>query len=324
MITSFDDIEDIKLKKFDRFNGDTTDSHHDKTTATSADHADANDTDLRDVESTLHSSGVNVSSNATDERSDLSPCIDSSSSSSPEVRLDTASYSADIWCISSALQDPKNFCTSLFFDAAINGREGKGEGAGSSSGMQDALQSADSPNPYDVLQPCYRLVETSILLCSKCASLFDHSLVVADTVNLNIFTCMSRQAISIGLAYPHAAKTLLESSLLHAFSLSSPIILHTERALLHAALDLQVRARNSTSRLTSQTSKILLYRKERENRFRSQLLSGCATIARYDDLERLKRAKLAINFDKIRVYSNEFSAQRRSEGLFCFVLDFYL
>lgn len=318
MITSFDDIEDIKLKKFDRFNGDATNSHH-ETTATSAAYDVENDTDLRDVESIIHSSVINISSNATDGTCDLSPGIDSSSS--PEVRINTVSNSADIWCISNALQDPKNFCTSLFFDAAINGKKGKGKGEGagasSNSGMEDALQAADSPDPYDVLQPCYRLVETSILLCSKCATLFDHSLVVADTMNLNIFTCMSRQAISIGLAYPHAAEALLESSLLHAFNLSSPIIQHTERALLHAALDRQVHARNSSLRLSSQTSKILLYRKERENRFRSQLLSGCATIARYDDLERLKKAKLAINFDKIRVYSNEFSAQRKSEGLFC-------
>lgn len=337
MITSFDDIEDIKLKKFDHFSGDVTDTH-DKTNATSADHADANDTDSRDHESTLHSSDLNVSCNATDENewSDSSPCIDSSSSSSPrpssEVRLntDTALYSADIWCISSGLQDPKNFCTNLFFDAAINGRkgkgkgkekgEGKGTGRSSNSGMEEALLSTDSPISYDVLQPCYRLVETSILLCSKCATLFDKSLVVADAVNLNIFTCMSQQAISIGMAYPNAAETLLESSLLHAFNLSSPIILHVERTLLHAALDLQVQARNSPSRLSSQTSKILLYRKERENRFLSQLLSGCATIARCDDPERLKRAKLAIDFDKIRVYSAEFSAQRKSEGMFCFVV----
>ena len=327
MITSFDDIEDIKLKKFDHFSEDVTDTHH-KTTVTSADHPHANDTDSRDLESTLHSSDLNVTCNATDEneRSDSSPCIDSSSSSSSEVRLDTdtALYSADIWCIPSALQDPKNFCTSLFFDAAINGRKGKGKETSNNSGMKEAFLSADSPNSYDVLQPCYRLVETSILLCSKCATLFDKSLVVADAVNLNIFTCMSQQAISIGMAYPHAAETLLESSLLHAFNLSSPIILHVERALLHAALDLQVQARNSTSRLSSQTSKILLYRKERENRYRSQLLSGCVTIARYDDPERLKRAKLAIDFSKIRVYSSEFSAQRKSEGKFNCVLIFYL
>lgn len=319
LITSFDDIEDIKLTKFDHLSGDIADSRRKANTAL-ADHTGANDNDSKDLESDLHS---NVLSDAADEASDSFPQLDSpytviSSdgstskrfSSSSESMIGTALHSADVWCLSSALQDPSSFCTGLFFDAAIS------KGKSSNSGAEGAIQSAT--HPYDVLQPCYRLVETSILLCSKCASLFDSSLIVSDGINLNIFTCMSREAISIGLAYPCAAETLLRSNPSYTFNLSNPVVLHTKRHLLHSALKLQVIARYSSSKLSCQTPKILWRKKERENRFRSQLLSACATVARFEDHEHLTSARLAIDFDKIRTYSKEFTGERKSEGLFRF------
>ena len=331
-ITSSDDIEDIKLTKYDQRSGDITDtdSCH-KAAATLAKHADATDFHSRDLESDPNAT---IPSDAAGERNDSvsildTPCpaIRANETSSNRSNLDshlclrTARHSADIWCISSALRNPSNFCTGLFFDAAaaVTGGGGGGGGKRKSSNSctdeeEDALQNENAMRPYDVLQPCYRIVETSIHLCSKCASLFDSSLIVSDSVNLSVFTCMSEEAIRIGLAYPGAAEALIRSSLLFATNTSSPVALHTERALMHAALELQVSSRNSPSRLSWQLPKIIWRKKESENRFRSQLLSGCVAVTRFEDQERLRKALLVIDFDKIRAYSKEAMGQRGSEG----------
>lgn len=326
MITSSDDIEDIKLTKYDQPSGDITDtdSGH-KAAATLANHADATDIHSRDLES---KHDANIPSDAGDERNDSvsildSPCPairanETSSNSSnldPQLCLRTARHSADVWCISAALQDPSNYCTGLFFDAAAAVTGGGGGGKSSNSYTEeDALKNENAVRPYDVLQPCYRIVETSIHLCSKCASLFDSSLIVSDSINLSVFTCMSDEAIRIGLAYPGATEALIRSSLFFASNTSSPVVLHTERALMHSALKLQVSSRNSPSRLSRQSPKITWRKRESENRFRSQLLSGCVTVTRFEDQERLRKALLAIDFDKIRAYSKESMAQRGSEG----------
>ena len=319
-ITSSDDIEDIKLTKYDQPSGDITDtdSGH-KAAATLANHGDANEIRSRDLQSKPNAS---IPSDAANERNDSvsrlnSPCpaisanetSRNNSNSDSLLCLRTAQYTAHIWCISTALQDPSNFCTGLFFDAAISGGGGK---SSNSYTEEDAIKSA--PRPYDVLQPCYRIVETSIHLCSKCASLFDSSLIVSDSINLSVFTCMSEEAIRIGLAYPGAAETLIRSSLLFACNTSSPVVLHTERALMRSALKHQVSSRNSYARLSRQSPKIIWRKKESENRFRSQLLSGCVTVTRFEDQERLRKALLAIDFDKIRAYSKEIMGQRGSEG----------
>lgn len=323
-ITSSDDIEDIKLTKYDQSSGNITDSGH-KAAATLANHTDATDVHSRVLES---KPDANIPSDAAGERNDSVsildspfPAISANEASSNNSNLDsqlclrTARHSADIWCISSALQDPSNFCTGLFFDAAVNGGGGKRKSSNSyTEENEDALKNENALRPYDVLQPCYRIVETSIHLCSKCASLFDSSLIVSEGVNLSVFTCMSEEAIRIGLAYPGAAEALIRSSLLFASNTSSPVVLHTERSLMHSALKLQVSSRNSPSRLSRQSPKIIWRKKESENRFRSQLLSGCVTVTRFEDQERLRKALLVIDFDKIRAYSKEVMAQRGSEG----------
>lgn len=320
-ITSSDDIEDIKLTKYDQPSGDITDtgSGH-KAAATLANHVDANEIHSRDIESKPN---ANIPSDAADERNESvsrldSPCpaisanetSKNNSNSDSQLCLRTARPAADIWCITTALQDTSNFCTGLFFDAAVIG--GDGGKSSNSYTEEDALQNA--VRPYDVLQPCYRIVETSIHLCSKCASLFDSSLIVSDCINLSVFTCMSEEAIRIGLAYPGAAESLVRSSLLFASNTSSPVVLHMERALMHLALKHQVSLRNSPSRLSRQSPKIIWRKKESENRFRSQLLSGCVTVTRFEDQERLRKALLAIDFDKIRAYAKEIMGQRGSEG----------
>lgn len=187
----------------------------------------------------------------------------------------------NLWCVDVVLQKADALCTRGFF----------GDGP------------AGSSNDEDTIQPAYRMIDTDILLCSRCAALFDVNLVRAEHADLCSFTCGSDRAIEMGLSYPEVKEVLQMEEEMSVQYRGVPLFLFMKRNLLSNALTLQ--QRHSNSLLHSWNSVQMNMKLEAESTFRSKLLSGVNTIGIIEDKERQRRARSVIDYDKIREYMEE-------------------
>ena len=124
------------------------------------------------------------------------PVVPSSSSDQRQLNSISAStytIAADLWCIDNSIANVGDYCTRMFLQADQR-----------TNTQPDTKNEGD-----DVLQPVYRIVDTSIHLCGRCQLFFDPSLIVADTAVLHAFTCESDKAMEMGLASAEASECLL-------------------------------------------------------------------------------------------------------------------
>ena len=111
------------------------------------------------------------------------PVVPSSSSDQRQLNSISAStytIAADLWCIDNSIANVGDYCTRMFLQADQR-----------TNTQPDTKNEGD-----DVLQPVYRIVDTSIHLCGRCQLFFDPSLIVD-------------KAMEMGLASAEASECLL-------------------------------------------------------------------------------------------------------------------
>ena len=195
--------------------------------------------------------------------------------------MEMSNEKVNLWCVDAVLQKADALCTRGFF----------------------GLGPAGSLNNEDTIQPAYRMNDTDILLCSRCAALFDVNLVSAEHANLCSFTCGSDRAIEMGLSYPEVREILRMEEEISVQYKCVPLFLFMKRNLLSNAISLQLRHSNF---LLSSNAIQLNMKVEAESAFRSKLLSGVSTIGILEDKGRQRRARSVIDYDKIREYMDEY------------------
>ena len=132
----------------------------------------------------------------------------------------------NLWYLDSKYSKLGEICSRMVVSSTVKER----------NGSTDINSAAES-----IIQPCYRIVDTPFQLCERCAKLFDSSLLVCDSTELNCFTCESDKAIETGLCYPDSA-SLLEIEKTEISHIASTLQLFIKRKLMCRAFELQVRS----------------------------------------------------------------------------------
>lgn len=200
--------------------------------------------------------------------------------SPPNIAM--APAKVDLWGVAETLQEVHTVCTRGFFSSSFIG----------------------TANDEDIIQPAYQINDTEILLCSRCAALFDSSLISSEHMNLCSFSCGSDRAIEMGLSCPNAKDILMTEVQTFLHFKSVPVFLFMKRRLMKEALRLQL----MHSTLHAHTRSIMLLNMELEGKefFRSKLISGVRVIDIIEDRSRQNRARTFIDYDKVTEYTEEY------------------
>lgn len=229
-----------------------------------------------------------------------------------------ASAIVETWCIPKTLQDTKGFCTRMFFKNKYNIRDKSNlvsENGTDEDNVDNSSTNTSTSTSNDIMiQPGYRIVETDIRLCSRCALFFDSSLIVSDCADLSAFSCMSDRVIQLGIADPTIGETLERSARQNALYKSNAISFYVRRMLLDSATQLQ--ADSLKLKLDSRSSSERRRQQESEDKFISKLKSGCITVEKFENKEYQVRARAAVDFDKIKAYAEEYKEVQRGTCVF--------
>ena len=205
---------------------------------------------------------------------------------------------ADIFCFPRSLQNTKEFCTRLFSERCSDNSSIPNSSSGSANAEHGVRK-------HDLVQPSYRIAETNILLCARCITLFDSSLIVSDCLQLTSFTCMSDVAIQSGMSYPDAEQSMQKDALQLADVSSNAVHLFVKRLLLRAAVTAQDLA------ISEHGNAGAWRRREMEHRFVQKLHSGSSTVEAYENKGSLKKAMTVIDLEKIRTYASDHGEEER-------------
>lgn len=216
--------------------------------------------------------------------------LSTSAASSVTVTVTAAATvsSADVWCVEEKLQKGNNYCT------------------------RDFLSKCDSNSNEatdDTIQPAYRLINTDMILCTRCSKLIDSSKVNMSFADLQSFTCASDKAVDMGFTYPSAGDILKQEALALQQHRSRPLLLYTKRALLKETLYLQS-THNSLYQHSRNYMQVRM-QADAENDFKSRLQSGVATTAIFEIEKQQNVARRTIDYEKIKTHAEEYLEEQR-------------
>lgn len=133
-----------------------------------------------------------------------------------------------------------------------------------------------------IIQPLFRVTDTTFSLCMHCVNKFDSSMVSPCTGTITPFHCACQQASEFGFSLtPYSSPPSL--------ALSTPLKLYFKRQYL------MENTRYQRDQVQSNETQ----------QFRGRLMSCCETVKRYEEVQHQLAAKEAINMETILQYATE-------------------